>query len=90
MELKTSDVTGGFKWLLGAGAAALGLSLALFWADDSVMGKARQRDIAHNVQLRELRIAQSSLPSRVTDERQTLSLDIEHEGQGGTKSDGRK
>jgi hypothetical protein len=79
MELKTSEVNGAIRWLLGAGAAAIGLSIALFWADDSVMGKAKERDIAHNAEMRELRIAQYSLPSGVTDERQTLGLDIEHE-----------
>jgi hypothetical protein len=79
MEFKTSEVNGGIKWLLGAYAVALGFSLCLFWADDSVMGKAKERDIAHNAAMRELRIAQSSLPSGVTDERQTLGLDIEHE-----------
>ena len=84
MELKTSEVNGAFRWLLGAGAAAIGLSLFLFWADDSVMGKAKERDIAHNAQLRELRVAQSGLPSGVTDERQTLPLSIEAEAQGGT------
>jgi len=84
MELKTSEVNGAIRWLLGAGAAAIGLSIALFWADDSVMGKAKERDIAHNAQLRDLRIAQSSLPSGVTDERQILPLQIEADGQGGT------
>jgi hypothetical protein len=84
MELKTSEVNGAIRWLLGAGAAAIGLSLFLFWADDSVMGKAKERDIAHNAQLRDLRIAQSSLPSGVTDERQILPLQIEADGQGGT------
>jgi hypothetical protein len=84
MELKNSEVNGAFRWLLGAGAAAIGLSLFLFWADESVMGKAKERDIAHNAKLRELRVAQSSLPSGVTDERQILPLQIEAEGQGGT------
>ena len=87
MEFKTSEVNGGIKWLLGAGAAAIGLSLFLFWADDSVMGKAKERDIAHNAAMRELRIAQSSLPSGVTDERQTLGLDIE---QDASATNGRK
>jgi hypothetical protein len=84
MELKTSEVNSAYRWLLGAGAAAIGLSLVLFWADDSVMGKAKERDIAHNAQLRELRVAQSSLPSGVRDERQILPLQIEADGQGGT------
>ena len=86
MELKTSEVNGAIRWLLGAGAAAFGLSLALFWADDSVMGKAKERDIAHNAQLRELRLAQSALPSGVTDERQILPLQIEADGKGGDGS----
>lgn len=86
MELKTSEVNGAIRWLLGAGAAAIGLSLTLFWADDSVMGKAKERDIAHNAQLRELRIAQSALPSGVTDERQILPLQIEADGKGGDGS----
>ena len=84
MELKTSEVNGAFRWLLGAGAAAIGLSLFLFWADESVMGKAKERDIAHNAQLRELRVAHSALPSGVTDERQLLPLQIEADAQGGT------
>lgn len=90
MELKTSEVNGAYKWLLGAGAAAVGLSLFLFWADDTVMGNARQRDIAHNAQLRELRQAQASLPSGVSDERQTLPLDIERNGPANTTSHGKK
>lgn len=84
MEFKTSEATGGIKWLIGACAAAIGLSLFMFWADDSVMGKAKERDIAHNAEMRELRIAQSSLPARVTDERQTLGLDIEQEASVST------
>jgi|LakMenEpi03Aug12_release.lakeMendotaPanAssembly.Ray.scaffolds.fasta_scaffold919118_1 hypothetical protein len=84
MELKTSEENGAVRWLLGAGAAAIGLSLVLFWADDSVMGNAKERDVAHNAQLRQLRVAQSGLPSGVTDERQTLPLEIEAEAQGVT------
>lgn len=87
MEFKTSEATSGITWLIGAGAAAIGLSLFLFWADDSVMGKAKERDIAHNAAMRELRIAQSSLPSGVTDERQTLGLTIE---QDASANNGRK
>jgi hypothetical protein len=87
MEFKTSEATGGITWLIGAGAAAIGLSLFLFWADDSVMGKAKERDIAHNAAMRELRMAQSSLPSGVTDERQTLGLSIE---QDASAHNGRK
>ena len=80
MEFKTSEVSGGIKWLICAGAAAVALSATLFWADDTVMGGAIARDKHHAEQMRELRVAQSSLPSRVTDERQTLPLTIELEG----------
>lgn len=90
MEFKTSEVNSAFKWLFGAGAAAIGLSLFLFWADNTVMGNAKQRDIAHNTQLRELRVGQSALPSGVTDERQTLPLDIEREGAAQGQSNTRK
>jgi hypothetical protein len=83
MELKTSEANGALRWLLGAGAAAVGLSLFLFWADESVMGRAKERDIAHNAKLRELRVAQAGLPSGVTDERQILPLAIEAEAQSG-------
>jgi hypothetical protein len=77
MESKTSDSTGAFKWLIGAGAAAIALSIFLFWADNTVMGGAAARDRHHAEQMRELRTAQASLPSRVTDDRQTLPLSIE-------------
>ena len=90
MEFKTSEANGAFKWLFGAGAAAIGLSLFMFWADDTVLGNAKQRDIAHNAQLRELRVAQSALPAGVTDERQTLPLDIEREGAAQGQPNSRK
>lgn len=78
MEPKTSETSArAFKWLVGAGAAAVALSLFLFWADNTVMGAAAARDKHHAEQMRELRTAQSSLPSRVTDDRQTLTLSIE-------------
>mgnify|MGYP006270101197 CR=1 FL=1 len=90
MEFKTSEVNSAYKWLFGAGAAAIGLSLFLFWADNTVMGGAKARDIAHNEQLKELRVAQSSLSSGVTDERVTLPLDIEQEGAAQARAPGRK
>jgi hypothetical protein len=41
------------------------------------MENAPKRDKEHAAQMRELRVAQSSLPTGVTDSRQTLPLDIE-------------
>jgi hypothetical protein len=41
------------------------------------MGGAAARDAAHNEELRSLRVAQASLPARVTDSRQTLPLTLE-------------
>lgn len=90
MEFKTSEVNSAYKWLFGAGAAAIGLSLFLFWADNTVMGGAKARDLAHNAQLKELRVAQSSLPAGVTDERVTLPLEIEQEGAVQGQRSGRK
>jgi len=90
MEFKTSEVNSAYRWLFGAGAAAIGLSLFLFWADNTVMGGAKARDIAHNAQLKELRAAQAALPSGVTDERVTLPLDIEQEASSQARASGRK
>ena len=86
MELKNSEVQGGIKWLLGAGAAALALSASLFWADDTVMGGAIARDKHHAEQMNELRVAQASLPARVTDERQKIPLTMEAEDEQGIES----
>lgn len=80
MDLKEQEMSGGFKWLLFAGGAAVLLSISLFCVDDKVMGKAIDRDREHAAELRELRMAQASLPARVTDPRQTLPLTIEREG----------
>jgi len=79
MNLREKEVQDGFKWLMVAGGAAVVLSLTLFWADNTVMGGARKRDIAHNAELHELRVAQAELPARVTDSRQTLPLSLEAE-----------
>lgn len=77
MELRTKEVQDGFKWLMVAGSAAVLLSVVLFWCDNTVMGGAAARDAAHNEELHSLRVAQASLPARVTDSRQTLPLTLE-------------
>lgn len=83
MDLKEQETSGSYRWLLFAGGAAVLLSISLFCVDDKVMGKAAERDREHAAELRELRMAQSSLPARVTDPRQTLPLAIEREGSKG-------
>lgn len=79
MDLRAKEVQDGFKWLVVAGGAAVILSLTLFWTDNTVMGGAAARDKVHNEKLHNLRLAQASLPARVTDDRQTLPLVLEEE-----------
>lgn len=73
------EIEGGYKWLVLVGGCAILLSCFLFWVDDVVMGGAAARDKAHAAQMRELRVAQSSLPARVNDDRQTLPLVLEQQ-----------
>ncbi len=56
------------KWFFGAGAAALVLCLFLVWADDYLSNSKGEEQLRQS--LHTLRTAQSSIPSRVTDERQ--------------------
>lgn len=79
MDLREQEIQGGYKWLLCAGTAAVLLSAFLFYVDNVIMAGAPARDKAHAAKLRELRVAQSALPARVTDERQTLPLTIEQQ-----------
>lgn len=69
-ESAHSEGAGAVRWLLGAGGAAALLAVALFWADDSVMGGARAREVQHNAQLQELRAAQAGLSASSPDPRQ--------------------
>ena len=77
MDLREQEIKGSYMWLLFAGGAALLLSCVLFYVDHVVMGGAAERDREHAAQMRELRMAQASLPARVNDSRQTLPLTIE-------------
>jgi hypothetical protein len=79
MDLREQEIRGGYKWLLCAGTAAVLLSAFLFYVDNVIMGGASARDKEHAAKMRELRLAQSGLPARVTDERQTLPLLIEQQ-----------
>ncbi len=80
-----TEARGAVRWLLGAGGMAILLSLFLFWADDSVMGGARDRDVEFNEQLSKLRAAQASLGGSANDPRQLLPLTIEE--QSGVTAD---
>jgi hypothetical protein len=79
MDLREQEIQGGYKWLLFAGTAAVLLSAFLFYVDNVIMAGAPARDKEHAARMRELRVAQSSLPARVTDDRQTLPLTIEQQ-----------
>lgn len=81
MDVQTKEVEGSYRWLMFAGGLALLLSCVLFWVDSSVMQSVPERDSKHAEQMRELRLAQSALPARVTDDRQTLPLLLEEENQ---------
>jgi hypothetical protein len=79
MDLREQEIRGSYKWLLCAGTAALVLSCFLFYVDNVIMGGAIDRDKRHAEEMNALRVAQSSLPTGVTDPRQTLTLTIEQE-----------
>ncbi len=57
------------NWLLGAGIAALALISFLVWTDNYLTNSKGEQEL--NTVLKEIRTAQTSLPSRVTDNRQT-------------------
>jgi hypothetical protein len=75
-ELRNKELQGSYKWLLIAGTAAVLLSAFLFYVDDVVMRHAPDRDRAQAAEMAELRKAQAGLSARVTDERQTLPLEL--------------
>ena len=58
-----------FKWIFGAGAGAILLSLFLVAADYGLSHSDSEKRLGDT--LRELRTAQSQMASRVTDSRQT-------------------
>ncbi len=86
MSVQTNEIQGSYKWLIIAGGLAVALSCFLFWVDDVVMQNAPERDKQHAAQMRELRAAQSGLPARVTDDRQTLPLVLEQQDHAAHKA----
>jgi hypothetical protein len=83
-ELREKEIQGSYKWLMIAGTAAVLLSAFLFYIDDVVMRHAPDRDRAQAAEMAELRKAQAGLPARVTDDRQTLPLEIEQHKDSGS------
>ncbi len=63
------------RWLCGAGAGALALSFFAY-SVDRYMESASTRDRAHSDMLAEIRSAQTSLPSRVTDDRLKVRIPL--------------
>ena len=62
----------GTVWYFTALCVAVLLTLALWRWDDALSNSTREQDLGRT--LRELRGAQTSLPSKVTDVRQTISI----------------
>ena len=86
MDRGEQEIQGGYRWLMIAGTLAILFSCSLFCIDQYVMGGAIKRDKEHANHMRQLRLAQSGLPARVTDSRQILPLTIEHEDGPATAS----
>ena len=76
MKLNEREMSDGRTWFLWAGLTAMVFSFCLFRVDE-YLSRGKERDFAHAQMMRELRLAQASLPSRVTDSRQLLPLTIE-------------
>ena len=68
MELNPQEQKDGMRWLFSAGAFAVVLTIFLFFTDHQLSTSTREQDLGNR--LREMRTAQTSLASRVTDERQ--------------------
>ncbi len=68
MELKDEELKGGRLWFVLAGAAAIVLAVALRFIDNRLSASPREQVLGAT--LKELRTAQSSIPSRSTDPRQ--------------------
>ncbi len=71
-------------WLIGAGAFGVALSVFLALADYGMSRSTGEQRLGNT--LRELRTAQASLPSRVTDERQTEDAVYESRKPAGSAS----
>ena len=68
MELNQQEQRDGMRWLFSAGAFAVVLTIFIFFTDHKLTTSTREKVLGET--LIELRTAQTSLASRVTDERQ--------------------
>ncbi len=64
------------KWMIGAGIGALVLVLVLIRIDNGLTNS--KWDEENNQRLKEMRTAQTSLPSHVNDARQLRSVKVNH------------
>ena len=76
MNVDPKEAQGAARWFFGAGAAALAFSGFMAITDYKLSHSKREQILGAT--LRELRIAQSSLPSRVTDRRLSNSVEGFH------------
>ena len=67
-----AEAKGAVTWLLGAGGFAVGLSIFLATVDYKLSHSDREKVLGKTIN--ELRVAQSTLPSRATDRRQGNGL----------------
>lgn len=64
------------RWIIGAGIGAVGLA-TFAYSVDRYQESATARDRAHSEMLRELRVAQTTLPSRTTDDRLKVRIPMD-------------
>ncbi len=72
METHAQEGKDGAVWYFTALLAGIALTFALWRWDDALSNSTREQDLGRT--LLELRGAQTTLPSNVTDVRQTISL----------------
>jgi len=72
METNAQEGKDGAVWYFTALLAGIALTFALWRWDDALSNSTREQDLGRT--LLELRGAQTSLPSNVTDVRQTISM----------------
>lgn len=77
MDVSREEERSAHLWFLIAGTFAVGLSVFLTCVDQGLTNSPRERELAST--LRELRTAQTSLDSRVTDQRQLIATHVESE-----------
>ena len=76
----------GMRWFVGALIVAVAFSAWLRHADDSLMNSTREKELGST--LRELRGAQTSIPSNVSDARQVFEpLEMQQEAASETHAE---